>query len=1344
MKAGVVFKAIAAWAIGATLLDPSLGLRADSLRTALEGSALPVSEDALAAGRKGAFIARTQLSADELAETLTVEIALRLRNPGALQARIDAGETVARAEIERTHLPLATDHARVLKWIQEQGLAVEPNAGGTLSIFAQGSVADMIRVFGVRFARVNARGRQTTSAVTAPSVPTELSNLLLGINGLQPHLAPARAFRATTDGASSPAAPYSPSQLLEIYNGASPGATGTGQTIAIVIDGYPSVSDANLFWTTTGITRNGALTLVPVGSGPSAGTSQEADMDVEWSGAVAPGASIRVYGMPDLTLTSIDQACSQILADAQTVAGLSQMSMSFTYSNEKDTTPAQLQTAQQWFAVLAASGISLFASSGDAGSQPGEILNGVRVNDPSLPSDVEYPASDPNVTAVGGTSVAIASNGSVASESAWSAGGGGVSSFFSRPAWQAGAGLPQYARRLVPDVSFDGDPNTGALIVYSGSEVGYGGTSLGSPVWAGICALANQARSVANLPPAGSFASRVYPLMGTSAFWDVTTGSNGVYQAGPGFDLCTGLGVPNIKNLVAALSGANAAAGSPTLVSRPGGVQTTLGGSASLVAEASGTAPLSYSWQRLPVGGDAWIGIVDNGAYSGTGRATLTVASVGSSASGDQFRCVISNAAGSVTTAPMAVVAGAPAVTTTVAGFNDAAGHADGVGPYAQFSGPAGVVSDASGNLYLADCYNNTIRKVSSSGAVSTVAGIPGVVGWTDGAAPSATFNSPYHVAVDSSGTLYVADLGNDIIRKISSSGIVSTLAGSPLAAGSADGTGSAARFRSPHGVLLDLQGNLIVSDTGNHTIRKVTPAGVVTTIAGSAGVAGSNDGIGSAARFNGPRGIAIDAAGNLYVADSGNKAVRKITPAGAVTTIAGSSASSGSQTGSGSLVSMVFPTSVAVDSTGDIYIADCYANCVLVSTPSGVVSCVAGLPESVGTSNGAGSGARFYEPWGIALDSAGNAYVTDSANNTVRKIVLPARFVTAPQSQTVSTGASVTFTTSAAGSALTYQWELNGVPIAGATTPTLTLAKVATSNAGVYTLVAKNAAGSAVSTAATLSLVSAGASTTRLVNLSSLSSVGAGNGDLIVGFSIGSGSKSMLIRAIGPSLAAMGVSGALLAPELALYDGSGAQIDLNEAWGGGAALAQLFSQVGAFALPAASNDTALSETLDAGGYTAHVSGQADGTGVALAELYDADLGSPPARLLNFSARGNVSAVTGFLVAGFSVSGTGTEKVLIRGIGPALASLGISGSLPSLRLTLYDSTGTLISSNSLWGGSAALSEAFGQAGAFALPSNSADAALIAILPAGSYTAQVSGMDGAGGMALVEVYELPPN
>ena len=282
-------------------------------------------------------------------------------------------------------------------------------------------------------------------------------------------------------------------------------------------------------------------------------------------------------------------------------------------------------------------------------------------------------------------------------------------------------------------------------------------------------------------------------------------------------------------------------------------------------------------------------------------------------------------------------------IVSTFAGGEE--GFADGQGSAARFRYPTGIAIDTAGNLYVADSRNNRIRKITPKGEVSTLAG--GEEGFADGQGSAARFYYPRDFAIDVAGNLYVADKGNNRIRKITPQGEVSTLAGGEKW-GFADGQGSAARFNWPNDIAIDAAGNLYVADERNNRIRKITPEREVSTLAGSDSIGGRGidnsgfvDGPGKSARFYQPLGIAIDAAGNLYVADSGNNRIRKVTPAGEVSTLAGGG-------------------------------------------PTGVKN-LTDEPNSF--ADGQGDAARFNFPVGITIDAVGNLYVVDTGNHRIRKV---------------------------------------------------------------------------------------------------------------------------------------------------------------------------------------------------------------------------------------------------------------------------------------------------------------------------------------------------------------------
>jgi streptogramin lyase len=277
---------------------------------------------------------------------------------------------------------------------------------------------------------------------------------------------------------------------------------------------------------------------------------------------------------------------------------------------------------------------------------------------------------------------------------------------------------------------------------------------------------------------------------------------------------------------------------------------------------------------------------------------------------------------------------------------------------FATVSTTYGVAVDSAGNVYVADGTSN-IRKITPAGVVSTFA---------------TGFNSPTGVAVDSAGNVYVTDRSNYTIHKITAGGVVSTLAGLALASGYTDASGSAARFNLAWGIAVDSAGYVYVADSANNVIRKITPAGAVTTLATG---------------FSNPTSVAVDSAGNVYVGDANNHVIRKITAGGVVTTLAGVVGTAGSTDGTGSAARFNTPTGVAVDSAGNVYVADRSNQIIRKITAGGVVTTLAGVvgTPSFGYMDGTGSSARFRFPWGIAVDSAGNVYVADTSNNVIRKI---------------------------------------------------------------------------------------------------------------------------------------------------------------------------------------------------------------------------------------------------------------------------------------------------------------------------------------------------------------------
>ena len=599
---------------------------------------LPVTTGAKA-GVPGLTVASVStMTAEQLAAPLEFSVALGMRNLEEFQARVGNGELVPYEEVQAKYLPLRADYDRVLAWLKSEGFTPTFNDSSRLSVFVQGTVGQIQDSFQLTMQSVTVNGVAYPAAVSAPSLPASVSSGVLGINGLQPYIQKHTHHRLPTTGttakvgtqASGGAGPdslttanqppyliseirsaYNGSTLTTTVNGTSTTLTGSGQKIAILIDALALSSDLTTFWSNNKVSQViGNIETVTVGTGTADAREGEETLDEEWSSGLAPGAKVRVYDSKSLTDTNLNKCLAQIQTDVTgaTAAAIAQPqlhALSMSYGEDQNAvSTTEYNTEASYYAMISNGntfygGVTIFASSGDAGSQPDETSSTALI--------VSYPAADLSITGVGGTDLTYSatpvngrnwtekgwgeySNFTIANEGSYNgyggSGGGAATSQIVRPSWQVGTGVPTGSTRLSPDVASVGGP-TVADFEYGGTDQFVFGTSWSSPSWAGYSALINQARALNGRLPLGALNRRVYPLIGTGAFYDITTGNNsytsskvngtqgtGSFACTAGYDEVTGIGAPNLTNLVNALSGptitsftpANGAAGTGVVI----------------------------------------------------------------------------------------------------------------------------------------------------------------------------------------------------------------------------------------------------------------------------------------------------------------------------------------------------------------------------------------------------------------------------------------------------------------------------------------------------------------------------------------------------------------------------------------------------------------------------------------------------------------------------------------------------------------------------------------------------------------------------------------------------------
>jgi hypothetical protein len=777
-----------------------------------------------------------------------------------------------------------------------------------------------------------------------------------------------------------------PTQIRQAYgfNNVSFGsqaANGLGSTIAIV-DAYddPNIAnDLTAFDTQFDLPAPPTFTKVNQTGGSTfpaadAGWITEIALDVEWSHAVAPGANILLVEANSNNNSDLYAAVDY----ARHAAGVVAVSMSWGEGESSSET-----TTDSYFTTPSGhAGVTFLASSGDGGAPP------------------IYPSISPNVVSVGGTSLYLTAQNAYSSETGWYGSGGGISSYEAQPAYQDGVVAQSTTYRTDPDISYDADPDTG-FPVYDSYNNGtvtpwgqWGGTSDAAPQWAALVAIADQGRALAG---EGSLngVTQTLPILYAapqSDFHDVTSGtSEGYpeYSAGPGYDLVTGRGTPYANQIIHSLINPNGLTNTTLGVSAS---TITYGQSVTLTATVSVVAPGTGT----PSGGT--VTFLDYGTAIGSAPLTDGTAAFTTSTLNYGSHELTCSYGGDGTTYWPSSTASAglssASIVTTVAGEGIGDGNA---ATAAILASPRNVALDSAGDLFIADTSDNRVREVNhATGLITTVAGT-GTAGYNGdgGQATAAELSSPYAVALDSGGNLYIADTSNDRVRKVNlSTGVVTTIAGDGSYGYSGDGgQATTAELYYPRGIALDGSGDLFIADYYNNRIRKVVlSSGIITTVAGTGATGYNGDGIqATAATLYYPEGVAVDSVGNFYIADYENDRIRKVTvSSGQITTVAGTGTAGYSGDGAAATLAKIYlPWGVAVDSSGNLFIADYENNRIReVYASNGTIATVAGTGTSGFSGDGAvATAAKLAFPTGVGVDSSGNIYIADCNNNRIREV---------------------------------------------------------------------------------------------------------------------------------------------------------------------------------------------------------------------------------------------------------------------------------------------------------------------------------------------------------------------
>jgi hypothetical protein len=821
-------------------------------------------------------------------------------------------------------------------------------------------------------------------------------------------------------------------------------------------------------------------------------------------------------------------------------------------------------------------------------------------------------------------------------------------------------------------------------------------------------------------------------------------------------------GKETIQSRTATITVSSSAVTAPAITTQPNSASVTAGNSASFSIVASGTSPLTYQWKK------------DGSSISGATSSTYTISSTSTSDAGS-YTVVVTNSAGSATsnaaTLTLVTTTTAPSIATQPTSASVTAGNsasfsvaASGTSPFTYQWKKDGIsISGAASSTY-------TISSTSTSDAGSYTVLVTNSAGSATSSAATLTVAAAVTApTITTQPTSASVTAGNSASFSIVASGA------SPLSyQWKKDGSSISGATSSTYTI-----SSASTSDAGSYTVLVTNSAGTATSSAATLIVAAA---VTAPTIKSQPVGITINQGQNATFSvgvDLGSSYTYQWKKDGS--SLLGATTSTlrlvnvtASQAGSYSVV--ITNASGSTISSSAVLTVN-----VPLTITSNPVSRAAGIGDTMSSAFSvtatAASGVTLTYQWrkyGVNILGATNSTLgltsikaadfgtysvtVSSPTGTITSspavlyrvsdpVVAPV-ITREPEGITIKAGSSLILSVAATGSPTpTYQWQLNGTAVSGATASTLVLTDILASQAGSYNVVVTNSAGSATSKSATV-VINDGFG--RQLSLSTLGYVGSGGDILIPGFFVaGNGVKRLLIRAAGPTLEQFGVSNVLADPQLVIFKGSLQWIS-NDNWSSDAANAASVvaagKSVGAFALTTGSKDAALVVSLDPGAYSIQVSGVGGTTGKAIVEAYDLDPADPEkSRLANLATRALVQAGAGPLISGFVVQGAVAKAVLIRATGPALAGFGVPGTLELPKLTVFDSTSTPIAENTGWessGISDQIIAASQSVGAFPLARGTADSVVLAVLPPGGYTAQVIGADGGSGVILIEVYELP--